>query len=62
MRLILAKNFNIPKDISDDFIDELSDDHISEKVSKKLFLYIDETNLTKPSETKLEIGFLTLKQ
>ena len=62
MRLILTENFNIPKTVADDLIEEFTDDHISEKVSKKLFLQIDEAKLDIPSETKLEIGFLTLKQ
>ena len=38
MRLILTENFNIPKTVTDDLIEELTDDNISEKVSKKLFL------------------------
>ena len=62
MEKILQENFTIPKELADDIVSEIPNDLMEEKLAKKLFLQIIDTQLIVPSETKQEIGFLTLKQ
>ena len=62
MKLILTESLQLSEAVVDELMSEFSNEHVEEKLAKRLFLQTDDVNLTQPSETQLEIGFLTLKQ
>ena len=62
MKLILTESLQLSEAVVDELMSEFSSEHVEEKLAKRLFLQTDDVNLTQPSETQLEIGFLTLKQ
>ena len=59
---ILIEDLKLSKAVADEILSELPDEHVSEKLAKRLFLQTNDIKLAQPSETQLEIGFLTIKQ
>ena len=62
MNQILAEDLKLSKAVAGEILSELPDEHVSEKLARRLFLQTNDINLAQPSETQLEIGFLTIKQ